>query len=145
MSTTPDQVRETINQYVQAWATGDKALLLSIFAEDASWEDPVGTPAFIGHEGIEQFWNFAYPTEEGRSLTPVPHQIIACGNEGILRFTMQVRVPAENKGLDLLVTDHFEINNAGKIQRARAFWDESCVSCPDSMEMFVPDMSAAHG
>ncbi len=144
MPTTPDQVRAVIDQYVKAWKTGDKALLLSIFAADCSWEDPVGTPAFVGHEGLEKFWAFAYPQDASRTLTPVPEQVIVCGNEGILRFTMQVRVLSENKGLNLLVTDHFVLNDAGKIKSARAFWDEGCVSCPEGMDMFVPDMSEAH-
>ncbi len=144
MPATPEQVRAVIDQYVEAWKTGNKALLLSIFAEDCSWEDPVGSPAFVGHEGIAQFWAFAYPQDSSRTLTPVPEQVIACGNEGILRFVMQVRVPAENKGLNLLVTDHFVLNDEGKIKTARAFWDEACVSCPEGMAMFVPDMSAAY-
>lgn len=145
MAASPEQVRAVIDHYCKAWSSGDKELLLSLFAEDATWEDPVGTPAFVGHAGVSQFWDFAHPADAGRQLTPVPHQVIACGHEGILRFTMQVRIPAENKGLDLLVTDHFELNDAGKIQRARAFWDEGCVSCPEGMDMFIPDMSDAHG
>ena len=145
MAASPDQVRAVIASYCEAWSSHNKALLMSLFAEDANWEDPVGSPAFIGHEGIAQFWDFAHPADGGRTLTPIPHQVIACGNEGILRFTMQVRVAAENKGLDLLVTDYFELNDAGKIKSARAFWDENCVSCPEGMEMFIPDMSDAHG
>ena len=33
MAATPDQVREVIGKYMEAWATGNKELLLSIFAE----------------------------------------------------------------------------------------------------------------
>lgn len=144
MAVDAQQVREVIGQYVEAWKTGNRELLLSLFAADATWEDPVGSPAFVGHDGVGKFWDFAHPADEDRQLTPVPHQVIACGNEGILRFTMQVRVPASNQGLDLLVTDHFVLNDAGKVQTARAFWDEGCVSCPEGMEMFIPDMSDAY-
>ena len=145
MAATATQVREVIGKYMQAWATGDKALLLGIFAPDASWEDPVGTPAFVGHEGIGKFWDFAHMgAEQGRTIQPRIEQIIANGNEGILRFTMQVRVPAENKGLDLAVVDHFELNDAGLIRRARAFWDEGCVSVPAGMELFAPNIEEAY-
>ena len=143
MPATPDQVRAVIEQYVQAWTTNDRALLLSLFAEDAVWEDPVGTPPFVGHEGIARFWDFARQ-DAARQLTARPEQIIACGNEGILRFVMQVRLPEQNQGLDLQVTDHFVINDAGRIQTARAFWDEHCVQCPPGMELFVPDISDAY-
>ena len=131
MAANAAQVREVIGKYMRAWSTGDKALLLGIFAPDATWEDPVGTPAFVGHEGIGRFWDFAHQgADQGRTIMPRIDQLIANGNEGILRFTMQVRLPAENKGLDLAVVDHFELNDAGLIRRARAFWDESCVSVP---------------
>jgi steroid Delta-isomerase len=145
MTTSAAQVREVIGKYMQAWSTGDKALLLSIFAEDATWEDPVGTPAFVGHAGIAGFWDFAHQgAGQGRTIMPRIDQIIACGNEGILRFTMQVRLPAENQGLDLAVVDHFLLNDAGLIQRARAFWDESCVSVPPGMALFAPNIDQAH-
>ena len=39
----------------------------------------------------------------------------ACANEGVLRFTMQVRVPERNEGLDLSIIDRFL---AGDIQPA---------------------------
>lgn len=146
MSATSQRVREVIASYMQAWSTGDKQLLLSIFAPDASWEDPVGSPPFIGHEGISRFWDFAHQgAAEGRTIAPRIEQIIACGNEGILRFTMQVRLPASNQGLDLAVVDHFELNADGLIQRARAFWDESCASAPPGMDFFVPNIDQAHG
>lgn len=143
MAATPEQVRDTIQKYVEAWTTNNRELLISLFAEDATWADPVGTPEFVGHEGIGQFWDFAHQ-DSSRTLTPRPEQIIACANEGILRFVMQVRLTTENKGLDLHVTDHFVLNDAGKITSAKAFWDESCVRCPEGMELFVPDISEAY-
>lgn len=143
MAATPEQVREVIAKYVDAWTRNDREQLLSLFAEEATWADPVGTPEFVGHAGIAQFWDFAHQ-DSNRQLTPKPQQVIACANEGILRFVMQVRLPDENKGLDLLVTDHFVLNDEGKIKTARAFWDETCVSCPEGMELFVPDIADAY-
>lgn len=145
MAATPDQVRHAIKTYMQAWATNDKALLLSIFAQDAVWEDPVGTPPFVGREGVSKFWDFAHMgAEQGRTILPRIDQIIANGNEGVLRFTMQVRVPAENKGLDLSVVDYFKVNDDGLIAHARAFWDEGCVSVPEGMELFAPNIDEAY-
>jgi steroid Delta-isomerase len=145
MAATPAQVRAVIGKYVEAWATGNKALLLGIFAENATWEDPVGSPPFIGHEGISRFWDFANKgVGEGRTITPRVEQVIACGNEGLLRFTMQVRLPAENKGLDLAVVDHFVLDDAGRIVKGRAFWDEGCVGVPAGMGFFAPNIAEAY-
>ena len=137
------ETRAIIENYVRAWKTNDRELLLSLFAEDASWEDPVGTPAFVGHEGVARFWEFAH-VEDGRTLTPVPHKIMACGNEGVLHFTMQVRLPAANQGLDLVVIDQFILDEQGKIKSAKAYWDEQCVSCPEGMDLFVPNIGNSH-
>ena len=70
MTATPDDVRRALNNYIKAWATNDRALLMSILSEKAVFCDPVGTPEFIGHEGIGKFWDFSH-MGEGRTLTPV--------------------------------------------------------------------------
>jgi len=143
MPVTPSDVRAVIEKYVEAWARGDKQLLLSIFAEDAAWCDPVGTPAFIGHAGIAAFWDFAHQ-DSARELTPVVNRIVACANEGILDFTMQVRVRHLNQGLDLRVIDRFVLNDQGKIQSAKAYWDEASASAPEGMDFFVPNIDEAY-
>src|ERR1700677_4424952 len=135
MPETAAHVREVLENYLKALTTGDKELLLSMFAEDARWADPAGTPEFKGHQGIGQFWDYAHKDPE-RQLRPKLKEIRACGNEGILRFTMQVRVPQRNQGLDLSIIDYMVINEAGKIQSARAFWDQSTVSVPSGMQPF---------
>lgn len=143
MAVTPAVVRAVIEQYVEAWATGNKAQLLSIFAEDAVWTDPVGTPPFIGHQGVSAFWDFAHQ-DSSRQLTPRVNRVVACGNEGILDFTMQVRLPQRNQGLDLRVVDRFVLNDAGLIQTASAYWDEASASAPPGMEFFVPNIDEAY-
>ena len=143
MTIGPEQVRAAIRQYAQAWATNDKALLLSLFAEGAQWSDPVGTPPFTGHAGIGTFWDFAHQ-DAGRVLTPVVHRIVACGNEGLLDFTMQVRAPALKQGLDLHVVDRFVLNAHGKIQTAQAYWDEASASAPPGMDFLAPNLDDAY-
>ena len=143
MPATPDQVRRAIENYVKAWATNDKKLFLSLFAPDAQWWDPVGTPPFKGLEGVERFWDFAHQ-DAGRTLEPRIEEIRACGSEGIVRFTMQVRIPAERQALDLSIIDHFSIDGAGRILTARAFWDETSVSIPAGWQPFAPNVSEAY-
>ena len=140
MSATPDDTRKALNNYIKAWATNDKALLMSILSADAVFCDPVGSPEFIGHEGIGKFWDFSH-MGEGRTLTPVLQEIRACGSEGILRFVMQVRIPSANQGLDLSIVEYVQIDDAGKIKSLRAFWDETSVAKPDGMDLFNPNVS----
>ena len=143
MSATPDDTRKALNNYIKAWATNDKALLMSILSADAVFCDPVGSPEFVGHEGIGKFWDFSH-MGEGRTLTPVLQEIRACGSEGILRFVMQVRIPSANQGLDLSIVEYVQIDDAGKIKSLRAFWDETSVAKPEGMDLFNPNVSEAY-
>jgi steroid delta-isomerase len=143
MPTTPQQVRQALENYIKAWATNDKPLFLSLFAPDAQWWDPVGTPAFKGHDGIGRFWDFAHQDAD-RELSPRIEEIRACVNEGILRFTMQVRIPSRRQALDLSVIDYVVLNDAGQIQTARAFWDETSASTPAGWQPFAPNVSEAY-
>jgi steroid Delta-isomerase len=140
MTATPDDTRKALNSYIKAWATNDKALLMSVLSADAVFCDPVGSPEFVGHEGIGKFWDFSH-MGEGRTLTPVLQEIRACGSEGILRFVMQVRIPSANQGLDLSIIEYVQIDDAGKIKSLRAFWDETSVAKPDGMDLFNPNVS----
>lgn len=143
MAIGPEQVRAVIQKYARAWATNDRALLVSLFAEDAQWFDPVGSPPFVGHAGVGSFWDFAHQ-DKARQLTPVVNRIVACGNEGLLDFVMQVRAPAINQGLDLRVVDRFVLNERGTIQSAQAYWDEGSASAPAGMDFLAPNMDDAY-
>jgi hypothetical protein len=45
-----------------------------------------------------------------------------------------------NSGLDLRAFTHFVVHEEGRIQSLCAFWDESCMTQPEGMDFFVPDM-----
>ena len=79
-----------------------------------------------------------------RHMTPKLHRIVVCANEGILNFTMQVRVPKLNQGLDLNIIDRFVLNEAGQICTAQAYWDTGSVSVPEGMAGFVPNIDEAY-
>lgn len=143
MTVMPEQVRQALQHYIRAWKVRDKTLLLSLFADDAVLEDPVGTPPFRGHAGIGKFWDFAL-SDPTRQITPRLEEIRACGNQGILRFTMEVRLPDEGKGIDLSIIEHAELDDSGKIARLRAFWDETSVGCPEGWDLFVPNIADAY-
>jgi hypothetical protein len=36
------------------------------------------------------------------------------------------------------------LNDAGKIVKARAFWDESCAGVPAGMDFFAPNIEQAY-
>ena len=46
---------------------------------------------------------------------------------------MQVRNIQDNSGMDIAIIDHFIVNEEGKIESGRAFWDESSISQPSDV------------
>lgn len=119
------KVRNTIEAYLKAYEKNDRAGLLALFAADARFTDPVGTPTMLGREAIGKFWDAA--RKNGATLTPELQRIVVCANEAIALFRMKVR-GADGSGLDLDVADHFVLNEDGTIREARAFWNPSCMT-----------------
>jgi steroid delta-isomerase len=122
------RTREAVEDYVKAWATNNRELLLQVFSEDAVWFDPVGTPAWEGRAKIGEFWDQA--RAGGSELEPQVRRIVVCGNEAILLFKMVVR-HKNGGGMTLEICDHMTVNEEGQIVLAKAFWDESCMGALD--------------
>lgn len=135
--------RATLEAYIRAWATNDKALLLSIFDDGCILEDPVGTPAFSGHDGLSRFWDFAHQ-DTGRQLTPALEEIRINADQGVMRFVMQVRDEAKKAGMNLSIIEHIAFAPDGRIRHLRAFWDETNVSIPEGLAPLLPDIEDAY-
>lgn len=52
---TKDQAIELINVYGKAWVTQDPDLIVTIFTEDATYDDPK-EPKNVGIEAIRSYW-----------------------------------------------------------------------------------------
>ncbi len=126
---TERKTQAALEAYVAAWRDGDKDGLLRLFADDAVWYDPAGTPPWEGTARIGEFWDAAHAA--GTTLTPEVRRIVVCGNEGMLVFRMCVRM-ADGSGMGLEVCDYMVVNEEGRIQNGKAFWDDSCVGALDS-------------
>jgi hypothetical protein len=57
--------------YGRAWMTADENLILTIFTEDAIYNDPT-EPENHGHEGIRKYWISKVQGEQVRNLMELP-------------------------------------------------------------------------
>src|SRR5438309_3570497 len=58
VAATEDQlIRATIERYQSTFSAGDREAWLALFADDASLEDPVGSPPRQGRDDIAAFWD----------------------------------------------------------------------------------------
>jgi steroid Delta-isomerase len=119
-----DPVRDALTTYAKAWSNDDRESFLSLFADEASIEDPVGSPKVEGKDAIAEFWDnvhsmpMTYETEVVR--------IVSCGNEGVLVFNVTTR--GEGMTMTVKIVDVFAFNDEGKVVSMRAFWDSGCMA-----------------
>ncbi|MDX6284824.1 MAG: steroid Delta-isomerase [Frankiales bacterium] len=120
-----DEIRSTIEQYVARFNSGDYDGLVALFADDATQEDPVGTPPNVGHEAIRQF--FANLEGVGKPQLNVLHDPIIVGSEAILTFSVVTQV-GDQKVTVPFVVDHMTLADDGRIAQLRAFFDPTSVT-----------------
>jgi steroid delta-isomerase len=101
--------------YTRSLEASDLESLLDLFADDASIEDPVGTPLREGKEVLRAFYAKA-------ELTGSPR---LAGNEVAFPFTVTAGTPEQEITINII--DVFRFNDAGKVATMRAFWG------PDNM------------
>jgi steroid delta-isomerase len=114
-----DAMIAAIETHCRALSAGDKAGWLSIWADDAVLEDPVGVDTFRGVEALATaFWPIV------ASISPLriwlKEEVIVCGNEAIA--ILEADVTRDGAARVAPIVDHFIFNSDGKIASMRAFW-----------------------
>ena len=116
---------DTINAYVAAFAAGDADAAAALFAEDASVEDPIGSPVRKGRGAIRAF--YAQSMVTGAKLT-LEGPVRIAGDIAAFPFSVNLTLNGSAKRIDVI--DIFRFDGSGKIIEMRAFWG------PDNMHGF---------
>lgn len=105
--------------HLRATTEGNGEEWLSIWAEDAVIEDPVGHGTVEGLAAIrDTFW------PRSRNAAPrltLLEDVIVCGNEAIAIMSAEVGPEGQRRVLRPVI-DHFTFDDAGKITGMRAFF-----------------------
>jgi steroid Delta-isomerase len=116
---TPEQMRETVAGYVAAYKANDREALLALFAPDAEWTDPVGTPMHHGREGVAKFWDDTRLLADSIVLEPV--HVHVCGNEAAL--VMEIHSVVGDARIVIDAVDIFTFDDEARIQTGKAYWE----------------------
>jgi steroid delta-isomerase len=116
---TPEQIRATVEGYVAAYKANDRDALLALFAPDAEWTDPVGTPTHHGTDGVAAFWDATRTMVDSIVLRPV--HVHVCANEAALVMEIQSVVGGSSFVLDAV--DIFTFDDDARIKTGRAYWE----------------------
>ena len=117
----PEIVRAVVDQYVAANNAADRAAVLSLFAPDAVWHDPVGQPPHVGVDAIGAFYDQARTLADRIEMKPI--DVIVCGNEAAMVF--EIHVTIGDGGMTMDAVETFELNDDAKIVGMKAYWDMS--------------------
>ncbi len=126
---TPEQIRATIDQYVERFCAGDAAEWAALFVENPVHEDPVGTPVNGDRAAVQAFYENTSALFGGGLTIALTAEPVILSNEAIVFLTAtggtgeaRARVPQ--------IVDHMTFADDGSIASLRAFWN---------METVVPD------
>jgi steroid delta-isomerase len=120
---TAEQMRDTMQQYLERVAQGDVDGVLALFSDDVSVEDPVGgAPGthLVGREAVGAFFRKGFARSRPAPRLQGPIRTTA-GNEAAMSFVLGLAL-----GDDLLefdVIDVMRFDEEGKVATLRAFWN----------------------
>lgn len=116
----PETIQKVVADYFAALRAMDVNAWVGTFAENGLTHDPVGTPPHQGHAAIRQFFLGIAVAFEQFGLTE--DQVFIAGNEAAVKWTGR-GVGKNGRQVTFEGIDVIEVNEAGKIQTVRAYWN----------------------
>jgi len=116
-----DDRESTARRYVECLAKKDIAGIESIYAADATVEDPIGSKLIVGIDAILEFYRtFAFPPIETAELTGP----VRCpANAAAFAFRLTVANDADASVVETIdIIDVFEFDKAGRVTSMKAYW-----------------------
>jgi steroid delta-isomerase len=117
---TREHAQQVIETYCKAESAKDRDTWLSLFAADATHDDPVGAPVNRGIEAIGAFFD-AGAGQMDLDLHPTAPPVVV-GDEALAFLEVHVGSGAERLLLSPIV-DHLVFDADGHITALRAFFD----------------------
>ena len=112
-----EKMKAAVHGYVEGFAKGDPALIAALFAENATVEDPIGSPIHHGRAAIQAFYTTSMAT--GAKLT-LNGPVRIAADYAAFAFSVNLHYAGSDKHIDVI--DTFRFNEAGEIIEMRAFW-----------------------
>ena len=124
------KMQAAVQAYFDRFNAADAEGITNLYADDATVQDPYGTPGKSGREEILGFYSMA--VKSGSHLVQQGPTRIA-GNRAAFAFTVHIGgLSEESKAVDMDlpmgkmqidVIDTFEFNEDGKVTAMTAYWD----------------------
>lgn len=122
-SNSHEHMTSVVERYAAGFADGDAVALANLYADDATLEDPVGTPLTIGQAAILHHYTKAV---ESGSTIRIDGPIRTSNDHAAFAFTS----PIGTDGTSIAVIDTFRFGADGKVIEMRAFWSVANIVGP---------------
>lgn len=119
----PDEktMKDAMQAYIDRFNQADAAAIADLYADDATVEDPVGSPVKHGKAEIAAFYKMAVAT--GARLELAAPIRASHGDSAAMAFNVRLNMP-EGKA-HIQVIDVMTFTEDGKFASMRAFWGKS--------------------
>ena len=118
---TPEAITQTVNRYLELVATGTAEDVLTLYAADATVEDPIGSDLRRGHDAIREFYAAFQDLEKQTDLA----ELRVGGNEAAFLWHLTLDAGGSRTRISPISTMLFD--DDAKITSMRAFWSPSDV------------------
>jgi len=115
------QMKEAMQAYIDCFNRTDPEAIAALYADDATVEDPVGSPLKNGKSEVAAFYKMAVAT--GAKLKLAAPIRASHGNSAAMAFDVQLNMPTGEAIIQVI--DVMTFNDAGKFTSMRAFWGKS--------------------
>lgn len=119
--TDESRMKAAMQAYIDTFNSGDADAIAALYAEDATVEDPVGSPVKRGRAAISAFYHMA--VETGARLTLAAPIRASHANAAAMAFDVHLTMP-EGQSV-IRVIDVMTFDEAGKFQSMQAYWGPS--------------------
>jgi len=107
-----------VHAYVRGFATNDAVLISDLFAQNATIEDPLGTPAMAGGEEVRAF--YARIMQDGGARLELLGPVRTAAASAAFACASFLTREGVERRIDVI--DVWDFDEAGKIERMRAYW-----------------------
>ena len=113
----PVKMEAAVNAYVAAFEAGSADQVAALYAQDATVEDPIGSPIHHGREAIRAF--YAESMKTGAKLK-LEGPVRVTGDYAVFPFSVNLNYDGGHKRIDVI--DTFRFNEANEVVEMRAYW-----------------------
>jgi steroid Delta-isomerase len=118
---TEPQMKQAMQAYIDLFNKDDLEGVVGLYADDATVEDPVGSPVKAGKAAIHDFYQYAMTTGARLSLAaPIRG---SHGQAAAMAFDVQLNY--QGSQMVIRVIDVMTFDEAGKFKSMKAYWGPS--------------------